>query len=751
MASFEGVRRWIGQSEARAGSIDRPLGSSPSRGFSMIRTLGPQTHGLPGHVIWGITMLTAVIMALINFCTIWVISFIVEWKFRTVQDVIDDRGQAVGVLVLVLICTSLGSVCLLLIFCFAPGASSSGAPENKGWLNGNHIPGLFTFRNLVFRASATVLANATGFPVGREGPTVTMGSNLAFLITHCLALPYVRCWVDIDSLGSGCSAAQMIDEERFAHAKRIVCTVGGACGMAMLFDSPVGGILYMFEEITAASWPLEVTVRAFAGTTVCALLSRALLNLCGTTTKAFVVFEWNPEPQPWSWKDVPFFIILATFIGPFSAFHTRACLAVAGFRQGVIGALRRGQSFAKAVDALLYAALCATAYACVALVAKCQELPDEELSRLWVRFNCKEDEYNPVASLLLTTSEGAVKRLFSRKNANEIHAMNEFLAFVVYSALNIGLTGVSVPSGNFTGSMLIGGLAGRITGALVRGHGPDGVAVSGVYAMVGSAAMLCGFKQMTLAVVVFITGCANDFELIPPLMLSVTVSLLLNKACNERGFDEEQILRKGIPFLNPEPPLILDSCIASDLVDALPEHAVLPPDATVQEVRRALQSAELMDFPVVRDGPMGLNTCIGFTTRGRLEAALQARQKQGDHSSPQSRPSSAFSGEDNDEMSRLISASVGRESSIEGGHDALVPVIRLADKSPLTILQTMPAPRLYALYAKAGVRVACVVSEAGEYRGMISRNGLIAAVRRIEADVDEESRYLNHSASATPP
>ena len=47
--------------------------------------------------------------------------------------------------------------------------------------------------------------------------------------------------------------------------------------------------------------------------------------------------------------------------------------------------------------------------------------------------------------------------------------------------------------------------------------------------------MLCGFKQMAVAVVVFITGCANDPNLIPPLMLSVTISLALNQLFNERG------------------------------------------------------------------------------------------------------------------------------------------------------------------------------------------------------------------------
>merc|ERR550532_1806761 len=99
----------------------------------------------------------------------------------------------------------------------------------------------------------------------------------------------------------------------------------------------------MFEEITATSWPLELTFRAFASTSVCALVSRALLNLCGTNTKAFVVFEWKPTPQPWSWSDMPFFVILAVFLGPFSALHTRACLNVASARQKMMTFMQRLQ------------------------------------------------------------------------------------------------------------------------------------------------------------------------------------------------------------------------------------------------------------------------------------------------------------------------------------------------------------------------------------------------------------------------
>eukprot|EP00439_Symbiodinium_sp_Y106_P012047 s5424_g1.t2 len=957
---------------------------TPMRGLRRIKTSGPNTHKLPFGVMWTITLITAVTMAVINFFTIWIISFAVEWKFNTLQAMVDNLGVWFAIVGFTGICSCLALCCTLFIFTCAPAAGGSGAPENKGFLNGNEMPELFTLQNLIGRAVATMLANVTGYPVGREGPTVTMGSNLAYIITSAMALPFVRQWVDVDAPGSATSAATMIDEDRFEHAKRIVCTVGGACGMAMLFDSPIGGIVYMFEEITSSAWPVEVTFRAFAGTCVCALLSRALLNMCGTSTKAFVVYEWNPQPQGWSWRDVPFFILLvvlhlvppacalcracissemttqdindwttvcnglreteqdalwldvleaaysikdcqqalhampdflgrflvrdfeykgfrhvlghevsddgdeefgaqldadlqaaatlmlrlvmtiakrqalqpadwqeasaacgkalrtlpsryrlqrqlpgalndartlryledsfddacgglnplasqegqclfegrhgiswsdvqallakdgdvvcsfsgpllvqqlvhktavsivrmralrscegidegatvlwevdaglgsqlqqglvidghwrllesefcfmrgfewicpewalrasesedAVLIGPFSAFHTRACLAVASARQKLMTRLAAYQPYNKMADAVLYGGLVALTYSLVALSANCKHTAQDAAE--FVRYDCEEGKYNPVASLLLTTSEGAVKRLFSRHDANEIHFRNELLAFVSYTSLNIGLTGVPVPSGNFTGSMLIGGLIGRMMGALVRDYGKPGMAVSGVYAMVGSASMLAGFKQMAVAVVVFITGAANDLGLVPPLMLAVTISLLLNKLINERGFDEEQILRKAIAYLPAEPPRLMDRTVALELCDDLPPEAVLAPEVDFRTIQAALQQDKVDCFPVLKEG----GHCIGFTTRARLQAATEVWQASGfmdasDRGAASSLKEAVSDG-GGEQMGKLVSAAVARESSFTG---TVLPVKRLTERAPYTILE----------------------------------------------------------------
>merc|ERR1711972_1065661 len=83
-----------------------------------------------------------------------------------------------------------------------------------------------------------------------------------------------------------------------------------------------------------------------------------------------------------------------------------------------------------------------------------------------------------------------------------------------------------------------------------------------------------------------------------------------------------------------------------------------------------------------------------------------------------------------------MSGVVGRQSSLSG---TPLPVLRLAERAPYTALQDMPAPRVYAMFAKAGARVVSVVSERGAYKGMITRSGLIETTRRMEEQGEQIS------------
>eukprot|EP00427_Karlodinium_veneficum_P055604 CAMPEP_0169411924 /NCGR_PEP_ID=MMETSP1017-20121227/60553_1 /TAXON_ID=342587 /ORGANISM="Karlodinium micrum, Strain CCMP2283" /LENGTH=483 /DNA_ID=CAMNT_0009519247 /DNA_START=36 /DNA_END=1488 /DNA_ORIENTATION=- len=457
-------------------------------------------------------------------------------------------------------------------------------------------------------------------------------------------------------------------------------------------------------EIGAMSWGADLTFSAFTATVTCDVLMRLLLEKFGTDMKEWVIFQvdWDSFfENTWAWSDVLFFVGIALVLGPFSALHTHMCLQIGAIRQRLFKRMR-WQSLGKTVDGLSFAAVCAFVATLVAQLGGCKDLGDfnpEDANLELVRFTCDVGQYNPVASLLVTTSEAAMKLLITREDPDVgnyfFNVSDLLLAFAAYSLLNILLTGIPVPSGNFTGTMLIGGMFGRTVGNVVRHWYPgDDLAKPGVYAMMGSAGMLCGFKRMSMAVVLFIAECGDDWNLIPPLMITVASSLILNQCILKNGFDEEQIMRKSIPFLEPE------------------AHEGLFGHLSIAE-------AHVYDIPVVSDD----NICIGLTTQARIRAAwsavISARSSVQQGSSSSMQPH-AVENSDLPLARRLVEADA-EDLCLE----------ELVDRSPYKVDEDMPAHRVYQLFAKAGINLACVVSIRGEFRGVITRSHLSKVATKL--------------------
>merc|ERR1719356_1576883 len=73
------------------------------------------------------------------------------------------------------------------------------------------------------------------------------------------------------------------------------------------------------------------------------------------------------------------------------------------------------------------------------------------------------------------------------------------------------------------------------------------------------------------------------------------------------------------------------------------------------------------------------------------------------------------------------SSTSGFLEETQGTIESMLPVHRLMDSAPYTLLEEMPAPRLYPLFTRTGTSAACVVSRRGEFRGLLSRVNLISA------------------------
>jgi chloride channel 7 len=629
---------------------------------------------------------------------------------------------------------------------------------------------MFSRQNLVVRILGITLACAASFPVGREGPMVCIGGTIGYQVVELVALPFVRRWVDVQTQGkeSEINPAMIVDEERFAHAKRIGCALGGAAGIASAFNAPIGGILYMFEEVTVTSWPPELTFRAFVCTVLSAMLSRAFLNLTHEEVHHLVIFDEKKslETVSWDWTDVPFFVMLSVFIGFFSAFIARSMLCVWSLRDRFKKSLRfrRFKREIKALEVVLFAIVCALIFALLPLLIDCIEEPASANGRQlsaggglrFVRHDCPEGQHREVATLLLTGAEESVKHLFSRASDSAFSLRPLLASAFVYSVLMCGMPGLPMPMGSFVPCLLVGAMIGRFAGEAARDTNLV-LAHPGVYALVGSAAMLSGFTHMTIAIVVLLVEAAADLSLVSPIMLGILLASLASKRLNHHAYDEVLILRKGVPFLDAEVPHEMDNdgSTAGDLCDEYPDETILPLQAEASVVIAALDYGRQSKrgyayFPVVDNG-----RCVGLTTRTRLEATVAALRKSltglsklGDESVMMAQKSSDRHLQEEDKalgIERFGSGlafppkeSGGPSTEDLSGCTVMVPVHRIMDRSPYTILEDMPAPRFYPLFIKAGVSAAAVVSKSGDFLGVLTRGNLISQTR--ESQMPEPQR-----------
>jgi len=389
---------------------------------------------------------------------------------------------------------------------------------------------------------------------------------------------------------------------------------------------------------------------------------------------------------------------------------------------------------------------CAVVFGTACLAVACQPGAGAGLDSA-VRFNCPEGTYNPAASLLLAGPEESIKQLYTRTTPGELQLDALAVAIAAYTVMNVGMMGLAVPMGSFIPAMFTGGLLGRAFGRVFFDL-QLGLAQDGIYALMGSAAMLGAFTHQTLAIVVFLIECVNNLHLITPMMVTIFVSHAVTKRINCHSLDEWLIEMKRIPFLDAEVPEAMDRAgvHAADLCEPLPSSALLLPEASASDVQRALAQSRAPVFPILRDG-----TCIGLATRSRLRAALRAcaievaqesLRQNGSESLKRIQLWDRVSGELEDEeadIDFLVARLCGQGAAPVSptlADGAKLPLFRLMDPSPYTVLENMPAPRLYPLFTRLGIHAACVVSCDGDFHGIITRGSLIASAQREASHSD---------------
>lgn len=139
-----------------------------------------------------------------------------------------------------------------------------------------------------------LLAMGSGLALGREGPTVQMGASFGNWVSKFLLLH---------------------DEED----RRVVQAASAGAGLAVAFNAPIGGSIFVFEELTSNITPW-LLVSTLAAATVAVWLMRWMLG----NSLSFAVAQVSPTE---SWNKWPF-LALGVVIGFVGAIYNVVIMAL---------------------------------------------------------------------------------------------------------------------------------------------------------------------------------------------------------------------------------------------------------------------------------------------------------------------------------------------------------------------------------------------------------------------------------------
>lgn len=400
-----------------------------------------------------------------------------------------------------------------LVVNIAPEAGGAGVAEVMSYLNGCRMPKVFDLKTLGVKFLSAALAVGSGLPVGPEGPMVQIGASIA------------------SGMSQGHSTTLGWDSgllKRFQNPKdkRDFVTAGAAVGIATAFSAPIGGLLFVFEEVAsfwqqALGWQIffacmlavltadtlrsavsavgegtfglfdkeastvffevqtQLTNHVFAvlPAAICGLVSGLMaifftfINLRVTRLRAELLrtkFQKMAEPCIL----IILFVTLGTLLPLFFPCTPTQCVVIQGESTPVCpeGTPPRIQ---RIVEDTIELYTCSTA-------AATSDIPpdwdtDPEQGNITV-----PKAYNELATLMSVTGEDAIRHLLSRGTHREF-GYAAILCMLVFYFLGAAVTaGSAISSGTFVPMLLIGACIGRLVGlvtvniAASHGAGSEG-------------------------------------------------------------------------------------------------------------------------------------------------------------------------------------------------------------------------------------------------------------------------------------
>lgn len=578
---------------------------------------------------------------------------------------------------------------------YAPYAAGSGISEIKCIIGGFVMKGFLGAWTLLIKSIGLPLSIASGLSVGKEGPSVHVAVCTGNVISRFFD-KYNR------------NAAKM---------REIYCAASAA-GVAVAFGSPIGGILFALEEMSA-NFPLKTMWRSF----FCALVATASLAAMNPFRTGQLVMFTVQYDRDWHFFEIIFFSILGIFGGFYGEFVMKWNLRVAAFRKRCLGAYG-------IQEAVILAGL-------TAVIAYWNPFLQIDMTKsMQLLFKeCEGEDYDDMCSP--GPKVGVVLSLL--------------LATMIRTLLVIISYGCKVPAGIFVPSMAIGASFGRAIGMMVAGlqetfpHAaifsackPDVPCITpGTYAFLGAAAALSGIMHITVSVVVIMFELTGALTFILPTMIVVGVTkVVADNLGRGGGIADRMIFFNGFPFLDAKEEQNFGIDVAQIMVREL---VCLPVSGmTLVEVEQVIAKHAYRGFPVV-ESHRG-KTLLGYIGHRELSwAVVQARKDPAFDDTTKCYFSTV---ESQDSLGNTAQSSpIMSRSPMPGSsrHSRSIDFAHYIDPAPLAVNPRLPLETAMDIFKTMGPRV-ILVEHKGRLVGLITIKDVLKFEHSHNNEFDGDNR-----------
>jgi chloride channel protein, CIC family len=234
--------------------------------------------------IWNLRLLRMTTASVIAGVAIGVVGGSFRWCLERAERLRDQTifwshgNPYIGWIVPVVVTAVAVAMARYLVVRLAPEAAGSGIHRVEAVMAGQVGPDSNIVVPVKFLGG--LLSLGSGMALGREGPTVQMGAGLAHIAAR---------WVVRDPAD-----------------QRVVLAAGAGAGLAVAFNAPIGGSVFVFEELTASFTPWLLVSTLSAATFAVATMRWLIGN-----QYVFFVLPENLRSGPIDW----YFLLLGGLLG----------------------------------------------------------------------------------------------------------------------------------------------------------------------------------------------------------------------------------------------------------------------------------------------------------------------------------------------------------------------------------------------------------------------------------------------------